>query len=113
MDTIIVLDFGSQTTQLISRRIREIGVYSEVMPPDMDFSNGLSPEIKGIILSGSPWSAYEEGAPAPDPAVLDAGVPVLGICYGFHQLVNFLHRFFPQVLTMENNLHDVHVLFLL
>jgi len=89
MDTILILDFGSQTTQLISRRIREIGVYSEVLPGDADFSNGFEENIKGLILSGSPWGVYEEGSPLLDQAVIDAGIPVLGICYGFHLLVNF------------------------
>ncbi len=88
MDTILIFDFGSQTTQLISRRIREIGVYSEVVPGDLDVSGGLAPEVKGVILSGSPWGVYEEGAPAPDATLLELGVPVLGICYGFHQLVH-------------------------
>jgi len=87
MDSILVLDFGSQTTQLIARRVREVGVYSEVVPGDTDFADGLPAGVKGLILSGSPWSVYEEGAPAPDPGILELGVPVLGICYGFHQLV--------------------------
>ena len=87
MDTILVLDFGSQTTQLIARRVREVGVYSEVVPGDIDLSSGLPKGVKGLILSGSPWSVYEEGAPAPDSGIMKLGVPVLGICYGFHQLV--------------------------
>ena len=87
METILIFDFGSQTTQLISRRIREIGVYSEVVPGEFDLKEGLPAEVKGVILSGSPWGVYEKGAPAVDPAVVDLGVPVLGICYGFHQLV--------------------------
>ncbi len=88
MDTILVLDFGGQTTQLICRRIRECGVYSEVMPGSTRFGNGLPDSVKGIILSGSPWSVYEEESPSPDPALLDLGVPILGICYGFHQLTH-------------------------
>jgi GMP synthase (glutamine-hydrolysing) len=87
MDTILVLDFGGQTTQLISRRIRECGVYSEVLPGSTLFAGGLPDHVKGVVLSGSPRSVYEENAPSPDPALLTFGVPVLGICYGFHQLV--------------------------
>ncbi|MBN1686726.1 MAG: glutamine-hydrolyzing GMP synthase, partial [Spirochaetales bacterium] len=77
-----------QTTQLISRRIREIGVYSEVVPGDINVAGGLPADVKGVILSGSPWGVYETGAPAVDPALLDLGLPLLGICYGFHQLVS-------------------------
>jgi GMP synthase (glutamine-hydrolysing) len=97
MDTILILDFGSQTTQLIARRVREVGVYSEVVPGDMSFSEGLPRGVKGLILSGSPSAVYEEGSPTPDPAILLLGVPILGICYGFHQLVR-LHggRVLPQ-----------------
>lgn len=86
MDKLLVLDFGSQTTQLIARRIREIGVYSEVLPGETEFPGGLPEDVKGVVFSGSPWSVYEEGAPGPDVRILDSGKPVLGICYGFHQL---------------------------
>ena len=88
MDTILVLDFGGQTAQLISRRIRECGVYTEVLPGSTRFESGLPGPVKGIVLSGSPRSVYEEGAPSPDPALLTSDVPILGICYGFHQLVH-------------------------
>ncbi len=88
MDTILIFDFGSQTTQLISRRIREIGVYTEVVPGESDFADGLPAEAKGIILSGSPWGVYEKEAPALHTEILDAGIPVLGICYGFHLLIH-------------------------
>jgi len=79
---ILVLDFGSQYTQLIARRIREQHVYCEIHPFNAPLATigALAPE--GIILSGGPASVYAEGAPLPDPAVLDLGVPVLGICYG-------------------------------
>jgi GMP synthase (glutamine-hydrolysing) len=88
MDTIIVLDFGGQTAQLISRRIRELGVYSEVAPGTLPVADILSPDVKGIILSGSPWSVHDDGAPLPDPELLDVSIPVLGICYGLQQLVH-------------------------
>jgi GMP synthase (glutamine-hydrolysing) len=88
MDTIAVLDFGGQTAQLISRRIREIGVYSVVLPGTTPADEVASSGLKGIVLSGSPFSVYDEAAPVPDPALVDLGVPVLGICYGLQQLVH-------------------------
>ncbi len=79
---ILVLDFGSQYTQLIARRVREQHVYCEIHPFNLSLARvrALAPE--GIILSGGPASVYAEGAPLPDPAILDLGVPVLGVCYG-------------------------------
>lgn len=93
MDKIIVLDFGSQTTQLIARRIRDFGVYSDVLPGDMLFSDfsQWDESIKGIIFSGSPFSVYEEDAPVFDSTWLEQGVPVLGICYGFQRLTHFFN----------------------
>ena len=81
-DTVAVLDFGSQFTQLIARRIREARVRSVVLPfnATADAIRALHP--KGIVLSGGPSSVYDEGAPHGDPAVYDLGVPVLGLCYG-------------------------------
>jgi GMP synthase (glutamine-hydrolysing) len=82
-DKIIVLDFGSQYNQLIARRIREFGVYSELHPGDMKLSEILAMgDVKGIIFSGGPNSVYDEGAPKCDPAIYTSGVPILGICYG-------------------------------
>ena len=86
MDTILILDYGGQTTQLIGRRIRDFGVYSEIAPGEADLKDILHDGVKGIILSGSPHSSWEEGSPSPDPAVLKCGLPILGICYGFHKL---------------------------
>lgn len=87
MDKIIVLDFGSQTTQLIARRIRDFGVYSDVLPGDIAFDKaGFSADVKGVIFSGSPFSVYEPDAPDFDAQWLEAGVPILGICYGFQKL---------------------------
>ena len=81
-DRILILDFGSQYTQLIARRIREERVYSEIHPPtrSLDWIREWSP--KGIILSGGPASVYDEGVPTMDPEILHLGVPILGICYG-------------------------------
>ncbi len=81
-DEIAVLDFGSQYTQLIARRLREVGVFSQIYPYH-DYAKVLGrPEVKGIILSGGPSSVSDEYAPDVGPEVLEAGVPVLGICYG-------------------------------
>lgn len=83
MDKILVFDFGGQTSQLIARRVREIGVYSDIIPGTTPFSTELLDGVKGLIFSGSPYSAYEPGAPQIDERFFEAGLPVLGICYGF------------------------------
>jgi GMP synthase (glutamine-hydrolysing) len=80
--TIVVLDFGSQYTQLIARRLRELSVYSEILPPHTPVAEISKRAPVGIILSGGPRSVSEPGAPKPDPAVLALGTPTLGICYG-------------------------------
>jgi GMP synthase (glutamine-hydrolysing) len=80
--TIVVLDFGSQFTQLIARRLRELSVYSEILPFDTPAAEIARRNPVGIILSGGPKSVSEEGAPHCEPAVFEAGVPMLGICYG-------------------------------
>ncbi len=85
-DTVLVLDFGAQYAQVIARRVRELHVYSEIVPGDAPAAELLAKKPVGIILSGGPKSVYAEHAPKVDPALLDAGVPVLGICYG-QQLV--------------------------
>ncbi len=89
-DRILILDFGSQVTQLIARRVREAHVYCEVHPNDVseDFIREFAP--KGIILSGSYMSAYEESNDQASPAVFSAGVPVLGICYGMQTMATQL-----------------------
>jgi GMP synthase (glutamine-hydrolysing) len=89
-ETVIVLDFGSQYTQLIARRVRELGVYSEIVPFNTSVEALRQKNPQAIILSGGPSSVYEEGAPHPDRAVLELGVPVLGICYGVQLLSYFL-----------------------
>jgi GMP synthase (glutamine-hydrolysing) len=90
MDTILVLDFGSQTTQLIGRRIRDLGVYSEVVPAETPLTGERLRDVKGIVLSGSPASVTDTDAPAPDASLYDAGLPVLGICYGLQRLTHDL-----------------------
>jgi GMP synthase (glutamine-hydrolysing) len=86
MDKILILDFGSQTTALIGRRIRDAGVYSEIAPGDAPLAPLLSADVKGIILSGSPESVYAADSPAPDKAVYTCGLPLLGICYGIQRI---------------------------
>ncbi len=81
-DTIIILDFGSQVTQLIARRVRESGVYCEVLPCTATADEIFARTPKGLILSGGPASVFVEGAPRPDPDIYGRGVPILGICYG-------------------------------
>ncbi len=88
-ETILVLDFGSQYTQLIARRIREGRVYSEIMPFNTPVEKIRSMAPKGIVLSGGPASVYDQGAPVPSSEIFELGVPVLGICYGM-QLISHM-----------------------
>ncbi len=88
-EKIVILDFGSQYTQLIARRIRAHAVYSEIVPFSIEGKYLRNDLIKGIILSGGPFSVYEKDAPLIDPAILKFKVPILGICYG-HQLIAHL-----------------------
>jgi len=89
-DTILVLDFGGQYCHLIGRRIREYGVYSELVPHDIKPEEikllSEKSNVKGLVFSGGPASVYEPNAPRPDPSILDLDLPVLGLCYG-HQLM--------------------------
>ena len=80
---VLVVDFGAQYAQLIARRVREAGVYSELVPHSMPVDEILAKDPKAIILSGGPASVFELGAPTIDTKVFESGVPVLGICYGF------------------------------
>ena len=88
--TIVILDFGSQYTQLIARRIREFNVFSVVLPCTASLEKVKALNPKGVILSGGPCSVYDAGAPAADTDVLKMGVPVLGICYGLQFIVHHL-----------------------
>ncbi|EWT07348.1 GMP synthase [Intrasporangium chromatireducens Q5-1] len=87
---VLVVDFGAQYAQLIARRVREARVYSEVVPHSMPVSEMLAKEPAAIILSGGPSSVYEAGAPRLDAALLEAGVPVFGMCYGFQSMAQAL-----------------------
>jgi len=88
--TIVVLDFGSQFTQLIARRLRELSIYSEILPFDTPLDEIARRSPVGIILSGGPKSVSEDGAPRCDRAVLQLGMPVLGICYGMQLMTDLL-----------------------
>ena len=81
-ELILVLDYGAQYSQLIARRVRELGVYSELHPFNLSLEKIAQMRPKGIILSGSPFSTYEENAPISSPELFNLGIPVLGICYG-------------------------------
>jgi GMP synthase (glutamine-hydrolysing) len=87
---VIVLDFGSQFAQLIARRVRELDVYSELLPHDTPYAELERRGARAIILSGGPNSVYDEGAPRPDPQVWTGRIPVLGICYGAHLMAREL-----------------------
>ncbi len=90
MEQIVILDFGSQYTQVIARRIRECNVYSTIVRFDTPASEIEAMNPKGLILSGGPSSVYAKDAPLPDKAIFKLGVPVLGICYGVQVLAHFL-----------------------
>src|SRR5258708_18212953 len=81
-DKILIVDFGSQVTQLIARRVREEGVYSEIVPFQKADAAFRDMKPKAVILSGGPESVHEAGSPRAPQAIFDSGVPVLGICYG-------------------------------
>ena len=89
-ENILVLDFGSQYTQLIARRIREFDVYSEIMPFNASMEQIKAFKPKGIVLSGGPSSVYDAEAPKPDPEVFELGIPILGICYGMQVMADML-----------------------
>jgi len=88
MDKIVVLDFGSQYSHLICRRIRDFSVYAELVPFDISLENLTKLNPKGIIFSGGPSSVYDSGAPMPDKKIFQLNVPILGICYGHQIIVN-------------------------
>ncbi len=89
-DTVVILDFGSQYTQLIARRFRELNVYSEILPPGIAAASLAARNPKGIVLSGGPDSVHQKGAPRCDRKLFGLGVPVLGICYGMQLMSHVL-----------------------
>src|SRR5512134_1424381 len=90
MDSIAILDFGSQYAQIIARRVREAQVYCELFPWDAPMEKILAIQPKGFILSGGPRSVYEEGAPYIQKFIFNTGLPILGICYGMQALTHAL-----------------------
>ena len=87
---VLVVDFGAQYAQLIARRVREASVYSEIVPHTITAAEVAAKHPAGIVLSGGPSSVYEAGSPTLDPAILELGIPVLGICYGFQVMAQQL-----------------------
>src|SRR5262249_48272356 len=89
-EEVLVMDFGGQYSQLIARRIRECGVFSELLPHDTPLEEIRERGPRGLVLSGGPASVYAEGAPALRRELLELGIPVLGICYGMQVMVHDL-----------------------
>jgi len=87
---IVIIDFGSQFNQLIARRVREHQIYCQIVPSNINFENIKKMKPQGIILSGGPSSIYEKNSPTLDKKIFDLGIPVLGICYGMHYMINAL-----------------------
>jgi GMP synthase (glutamine-hydrolysing) len=107
--TVVVLDFGSQFTQLIARRLRELSVYCEILPFDTSPAEIAKRHPVGIILSGGPKSVSEEGAPRCAAAVLESGVPVLGICYGMQLMTDLLGGRVAPAPHREYGLATIHI----
>ena len=89
-EQIVFLDFGSQNTQVIARRIRECKVYSTILPHNTPIAQIAALNPKGIILTGGPKSVYSRKAPLPDKKIFDLGVPMLGICFGLQLMAKYL-----------------------
>ena len=104
-ESIVILDFGSQYSRLIARRVREANVYCEIIPFDAGSEVLHLQDVKGIILSGGPNSVYDHGAPLIPSWVFDAGVPVLGICYGMQALA---HQLGGAVVAVSRGNTDTH-----
>src|SRR3989338_2131432 len=108
-ETILVLDFGSQYTQLIARRVREQNVFSVVHPFNVPFSKIVSLNPKGIIFSGSPANVYQKKAPLPDRRIFSLSVPILGICYGLQATAHLLGGGVKKVNTREYGYARLHI----
>ncbi|MCW2971539.1 MAG: synthase, large subunit, partial [Solirubrobacterales bacterium] len=109
VETIVVLDYGGQYSQLIARRVRDCGVFSELLPHHVSLEEIVARKPSGIILSGGPASVYAEGAPALDERLLELGVPVLGICYGMQLLMHELGGRVEEAEVGEFGRSDLHV----
>jgi GMP synthase (glutamine-hydrolysing) len=108
-EEVVVLDYGGQYSQLIARRVRDCGVFSELLSHDVPLEELARRKPSGIILSGGPASVYEPGAPPLEPGLLELGVPVLGICYGMQLLVHALGGRVEQAEVGEFGRSDLHV----
>ncbi len=108
-DLVLVVDFGAQYAQLIARRVREAHVYSEIVPRSTPVAEMLAREPKAIILSGGPASVHVDGAPSIDPAIYEAGVPILGICYGAQLIARDLGGEVGKTGTGEYGRTNLHV----
>jgi GMP synthase (glutamine-hydrolysing) len=115
-EAIAILDYGSQYSRLIARRVREARVYCELLPATATLSDVVALGAKGVILSGGPDSVYDEGARAVDQAILESGLPVLGVCYGMHLLAHQLgghvephtgrREYGPAEIALRDGAHD-------
>jgi GMP synthase (glutamine-hydrolysing) len=108
-DEVVVLDYGGQYSQLIARRIRDCGVFSELLPHHVALEQIARRKPRGIVLSGGPASVYADGAPSLDRRLLELGVPVMGICYGMQLLVHTLGGRVEQAEVGEFGRSDLHV----
>ena len=106
---VLVVDFGAQYAQLIARRVRDAGVYSEIVPHSVTAAEIRAKNPVGIVLSGGPSSVYEEGAPSLDPEVLELGIPTMGICYGFQIMAQQLGGEVAPTGAREYGSTQVHV----
>ena len=89
-EKILIIDFGSQYNQLIARKVRELNIFCEILPPDFSVKSINPKEVKGIIFSGGPASVYSRAAPKCDSRVFSLGIPILGICYGMQLMSKML-----------------------
>ena len=108
-DEIIVLDFGSQYNQLITRRLRDFGIYSELLPHDISMTKIRQINPKGIIFSGGPNSIYDQNALKVDPAIFKLGIPILGICYGMQLMTSYLNGKVEKAANSEYGRADIEV----
>lgn len=109
MDRILILDYGSQFTQLIARRVRELGVYCEILPANSPLASIQGIHAKALILSGGPHSVFDPGSPQSDPGILKLGIPVLGICYGMQWIGQVLQGQVEPAATREYGFTQVRV----
>ena len=109
MSTVLVVDFGAQYAQLIARRVREASIYSEIVPHTITAAELKAKNPAAIILSGGPSSVYESGSPQLDPEILELGIPILGICYGFQVLAQALGGKVDQTGKREYGATDLEV----